>query len=209
MSKGTTILLGADDVDRDDLMRYVRLSREVDDRETQLGILAVKLKARGEAEWLKLFGAREVAPETPFKIVEANGASVSFVVTDKTGGFALKPEQETDLTALLGSKIVGEMVDDRVRLELNDKVLVQPSACDPTKQVVELVADRLKRIPAEMVAAGEVTAEQAQALFSFAKVRQLRPKLLGTLAVRARVARVRILDILGVLGPAVQRTIKA
>lgn len=209
MSKGTAILLAPGDPDREVLREYVQLSREVDDRVTKLGLLGKRLRERGEADWLKLFAQKELLPESPFKLVEKDGASVNFVVTDKTGGFTVSTEQKADLVALLGDEAVASMVEDRVLVELNDKMLKELSPSDNSTPVGELLAARIAAVPLALLADGLISTEQAEAMFAVRRVKQFKPKLLGTFAVKARKARVRIVDILGVLGSAVTRTVKA
>ena len=210
MSKGTQVILSAqskaDTQVAEALTTFVDCARQAKEIKTKSELAAGIVQNRAEETWLSLFGERCIEPDTPLKIVAPNGVSASLVVTDRTSGFSLSPEQQADLGALLGSH-VEDVVEERTFLAVDPHTLNE--RCRDGRTVADIVIPRFARTIGYLVAEKHITKEQGSALLVTVKRRVLKPGMVERLPQLARDASVRIADIIRVIGSAVVRYMKA
>lgn len=210
MSKGTEIILDptfpAHKEAEEALLEFVEAKTKAAELELKAGIASAIVKRFAEDRWLKLFTDRGVLPSSPFKLISPAGKSVSFVVTDKTEGYELKPEAGADLEALLGADLADDLVTDCDELFIDREIMDQSSPRGVKVGVV--LCSHIPAFMDWMSVQGHLTPEQAGGAFRQRCVKRLAPGLVGKLPEVARKAKVRITDVLGIIGSAVTRYLK-
>lgn len=210
-SKGTKVVLGqsAEEVELSGLLSdYVRLMAEVKKTTALAEVIAGgPLKRWVERKWLDLYGVRDDRVPTPFKFFAHDGSSVTWVVQDKTKS-VIEPGQVEDLQSLLGSGTVSSLLTEETFVAL-DPSLAGEMSRRRGLNVGEVLSDRLLKLKRELVADFWITQEQADRLFVFYRKRRLKAGFLNVLPTLARDSRVRIVDVLGVLGSMVPRFLQS
>lgn len=154
-----------------------------------------------EAAWLKLFEDAGERPESPFKVVNARGESVSFVVTDKSDGAELKGNAASDLKLLLGRE-ASSAIETNTRFELDDDVLYETTRGGWT------VGAHLSNALTIAVAYGHITQDQADRLFKSREATVIKPKFLERLPLLADRCNVQLKELLTAVGSAIVRFIR-
>lgn len=100
-----------------------------------------------------------VSPDTPMKVQNNDGNSVTFIVQDRSGQYEAKPEQLAVMGQLLGEDAVEDLTYTDVSLGLNGAVLSIPG-------VSEVVEKALERVVMKLVKEKLLTGDQADELIT-------------------------------------------
>jgi hypothetical protein len=205
MAAGTTISLSKSANDKaigKAITEFVAKTKEAKDAEKLACLAKDKIKAFAEERWLKLFDENGEQPEGPFKVINADGESVNYVVQDKSDGYALSDEQLSELEHVLGPFLSSDVAKS-TRFEIDNKVLYE-NGCFGPPLVGELLAGAIMGLIQNRC----ITPDQGARLFLVKKVNELKPGFVKRLAFNTMRRGVQIKSILDAVGSAVVRYIK-
>lgn len=100
-----------------------------------------------------------VSPDTPMKVQNSDGDSVSFIVQDRSGQYAAKPDQIAVMVQLLGEDAAADLTYTDVSLGLNGAILSIPG-------VSAAIEKSLEEAITHLVAEDMLTGDQADELIT-------------------------------------------
>lgn len=171
--KSTTWAVGDPQGDKVGLSvkELVRISGEMKALEAKKSLHSQVVSKHANASFIRDFAEAGVMPETPMKVVNADGDSVTFVVQDRGSQYALKDEQVEALEAVLGEDVVAGLVYDETTIQFNRSVMAVPG-------VSEALEAALEKAISGLVKKGVLDADAADELVEAKVKRALKP---GTL----------------------------
>lgn len=176
-SKGVTFHAGDPEGEQvaKSVHELVRLSADAKAIDAKMGVHKTNVKKFAEAEYLKTFAATQVSPDTPLKVQNNDGESVTFVVQDRCGQYKVKEEQGAALNALLGADAAAELLYEETSFKLNRDVLA-------VKGVMPVLEKALESAMKKLVKDKVLTGEQADCLLDVDVKTSFKPGTLGRLA---------------------------
>lgn len=87
--------------------------------------------------WFRDVADLGVPPETPLKVQNHDGESVSFVVQDRSAQYAVKEEQREALTQLLGADAVNDLLYEEVTFGFDRALLANPRVQEVVEAALE------------------------------------------------------------------------
>lgn len=117
------------------------------------------------------FASLGVPPDTPMVLQNTDGEKVTFVVQDRGGQYAVKPEQVEALNQLLGEDAAADLLYTEVTLSFDRTILGLPG-------VSEVVEKALEKAVGSLLKSGTLNEEQADNLITAGQKTAFKP---GTL----------------------------
>lgn len=121
----------------------VRLSGEEKALKAKMKIHKQIVEKHAEGSFVGDFSQDGVMPETPMKVVNAEGESVTYVVQDRSSQYALKEEQIDALTELLGEDSVNDIVYTEHSIGFNREVMAIPGVAEVVEKSLESAIRKL------------------------------------------------------------------
>lgn len=147
------------------------------------------------------FAALGVMPETPMKVVNGDGDSVTFVVQDRGSQYALKDEQVEALEAVLGVDATADLIYDETTIQFNRSVMAVPG-------VSEAIEAALEKAISGLVKKGVLDGDTADELVEAKVKRALKPGTLDRAASLVGNDQTRLAAFIDAMGSGCTRYIK-
>jgi hypothetical protein len=80
--------------------------------------------------------AAGVLPETPMKVTNAEGDSVTYVLADRSGQYNVKEEQKLVLNELLGADATQELLYEETSFSFNRDVMMKPGVSEAIEKAL-------------------------------------------------------------------------
>lgn len=171
--KATTWNVG--DPEQDEVSKsvkeLVRLSGEAKALTAKMSLHKQTVHKFANRQFVTQFADNGVLPETPMKVVNADGDSVTFVVQDRSGQYSIKDEQVDVMVQLLGEDATNDIVYEENTIRFDRLVM-------SIEGVAEAVEKALESAVRKLIKDGVLTEENADELIVVDSKRSLRP---GTL----------------------------
>lgn len=119
------------------LKELVSISNQMKALEAKLSIHKNIVLKNAKSNFIRDFAANGVMPQSPMKVVNADGDSCTFVVQDRSGQYGLKEDQVDSLNGLLGDDLVGELVYDETTIKFNRGVMALPGVSEVVERALE------------------------------------------------------------------------
>ena len=91
------------------------------------------------------FASLGVPPDTPMLVQNADGEKVTFVVQDRSGQYAAKPEQIEVLGQLLGEEAADELTFTETKLGFDRTVLAIPGVSEVVEKALQTAINKLTK----------------------------------------------------------------
>lgn len=179
----------------------VRISGEMKALESKKSLHAQVVAKHASTSFIRDFSEAGVMPETPMKVVNADGDSVTYVVQDRGSQYALKDEQIEAMEAVLGEDVVESIVYDETTIKFNRDVMALPG-------VSEAIEAALEKAVAAMLKKGTLSGEQADELIEADVKRALKPGTLARAATLVGNDQTRLAQFIDAMGSGCTRYVK-
>lgn len=176
--KATTWVAGSSDEDKkisDSIKELVKINAESKALDAKKMVHVTAVSKYAERNFISDFCDAGVMPDTPMKVVNADGDSVTYVVQDRSGQYDLKEEQIMALNAILGEETTQSLLYTEHKFSFNRVVMAIPGVAE----VVEKALDNaLKKLVRDEV----IDAETADTLVEASEKTAFKPKMLDRAA---------------------------
>jgi hypothetical protein len=184
--------------------------------ESLVGAAKGTLNSFVESAFAQLYASLGASPETPIKVTNYLGDSLTYIVQDKTAQNPLSPEQVEMITTLVGPEYAKEMIVDVVEFMFNTDTMREPAGFVATGLSAEETAalPKVQDIVGEIVSKAisedaRLTDEQKSTLLSAKHKTLLRRSTLSRLAEITGGSAARIEELYEAFGSAVVRYLSA
>lgn len=163
--------------------------------EAKMGLAKTMVKNHATEKFIAAYVEAGAMPDSPMRVVNADGESVAFVAQDRSSQYAVKPEQMTALNELLGEDAADGLVYEEVSFGLNREILALPGVQEVVEKALE---GALKKLTS-----GEkpiLNAEQAEMLLDVKLQTSFKPKMLDRLVLICGKCVNRVQQLLGAMG---------
>lgn len=202
--KSTTWAVGDPEGDKvgKAVKELVRISGEMKALESKKSLHAQVVAKHAGTSFIRDFADNGVMPETPMKVVNADGDSVTYVVQDRGSQYALKDEQIEALEDVLGVDVVEGLVYNETTIKFNRDVMALPG-------VSEAIEAALEKAVVVMLKKGTLSEEQADELVEADVKRALKPGTLARAATLVGNDQTRLAAFIDAMGSGCTRYVKA
>lgn len=181
-SKETAWLVGSDqntEVLAEAIVEVNTCQREAKALEARASMFKSMLKTYCEDQWTTYMATTGVSPQTPMKVINRQGQSVTFVVQDRATGYVVKPEVEEALSDILGPGAVEDIVFEQTTFSFDPIVMAAPAIDGSLVQ--DVVGEALTGLLETLVQEGKITQVQADGLLTANTIKTFKPGLLTRL----------------------------
>lgn len=195
VKKATSWLVGDPEGDKvaKSVKELVRISNEVKAKKSQMAIHTGVVSKYAKSAFVEHFAENGVMPETPMKVVNADGDSVTYIVQDRSGQYNLKQEQIEAMNQILGEDVVDDLLYNEVTFSLNREVMAIPG-------VTEAVDKALSTAVRKLVKDEVIDGDQADELVDVSEKLAFKPKMLQRAATLTGNDKTRLLQFLNAMG---------
>lgn len=155
-----------------------KLSSKMKEVKAQMDLPKQVVYDFASTNFIESFTSNGVLPETPMKVVNGKGESVTFVVQDRSSQYTIKDDQYEMLEEVLGEDAAEDVVYTETTIQFNRDVL----AVEGVSEVVEKALESAMR---KIVKMDLVSEEVAEELIQVNEKRALKP---GTITRAAEVS---------------------
>lgn len=124
------------------ITEFIANKRAESEAKTQKKRQADQLAAYSEGQFVAEFAAKGVSPETPMKLTNSKGESVTYVVQDKTATANITEEQVQAVEAILGEDGASKVILRQNVFSLNPEVLT-PEKLEPVGAAISEALGKL------------------------------------------------------------------
>ncbi len=195
-----------------DITEFNRLSAEAKALKTKLEAVKGRIEAHADQTlipWWALFGE---LPEAPIKITcPFSGQSISYVVQDRTAGYAPSVEQVADLVAVFDAGFEPFLVDSTTYSFDADVLALRATDPETGKRstIQAMISRRIGTMLKILVQDGELRLDQAESLLTVETRRTFEPGFLARLPELVGRDAGRLARAVAAMGSAVVRFVKA
>jgi hypothetical protein len=172
--KSTTWFAGSSTEDQkisDSIKELAKINADSKALEAKKRVHAAVVLGYAERNFISDFSDQGVLPDTPMKVVNADGDSVTYVVQDRSGQYALKPEQIEALKAVLGEEVAESLIYTEHQFSFSRSVMAIPGVAEAVEKALE---SAIKKLVRDQV----IDAEAADALIELNEKTALKPNTL-------------------------------
>ena len=220
-----------------DITEFLKLQAEKKALEGRAAIFKSRLTREANERLVAHLVNTGTLPSTPTRLVNGSGESVTYVVQDRTGSKTIDDTTLGLLEDLLGPEVAHGLVADEGEFSLNRDIMSKSGVAEVVEQTLDrafsgikfsdkearlvkkAVAALEKAIPSEklgqvqsalfgVVSTGQIGQDDVNALFSYKRVRHLRPTVIATMSQVCGGVREKIVEFLDIIGGACVRYIK-
>jgi hypothetical protein len=166
--KSTTWVAGSTPEDQkvsDSIKMLASINAESKALEAKKRVHAALVVGYAERNFISDFSDMGVLPDTPMKVVNADGDSVTYVVQDRSGQYDLKPEQIEALTQILGEDVVENLLYTEHKFSFNREIMAIPGVAEAVEKALmsalkKLVSSKVidEEAAGQLIEANEKTA---------------------------------------------------
>lgn len=146
----------------------IKLERERKTLETKAGVFKKQLRTYANGHYVDHVVETGVQPQSPLKVVNSKGESVTFVVQDRGHLTKVKDPQLAAITELIGEEGAAAVVYDGGDFVFNPDVLCLPGVQDAVGEAVGAAI-------AKLVEDGKLTQDQGDNVLTYEKERRFKP----------------------------------
>lgn len=186
---------------------FVQLEAKKKAIDAQMGIFKTILKNAGEENYLRDFSTLGVPPETPMKLVNEEGESVTYVVTDRCASTKVSDEQVEEIVAMFGEDGAKEIVFEQSTFKFDPVLMAIPGVQD----VIEAaLGEAVARLTSPREVDGKelpplLTEQMAENLIECDQIRAFKPQTIKRMAEICGRSVTRMKDLLSAMGSACVR----
>ena len=188
-----------------DLIRYQGERKAI---ETKENIQKGRLKSYAEDRYAESFAMNGVEPDGTMMLSNEDGQTVTFVVQDRSAGYAIKDDVLEAVEQVLGPDGAAAIIYEQTVFGFDTVVMSQKTKDDTGREVQEVLGERLMALLDDMRVEGILDQEQVDALLTAKNIRAFRPGTLPQLAEIAGRNIPRLKLLLQAMGGAIVRYIK-
>lgn len=107
------------------------------------------VKKYAEGQYIQNYADREVPPDSPMYVQNADGEKVTYVVQDRSGQYQVKDTQQDALRDLLGADAAENLLYQESTISFNRDVLAHPGVQEAVEKALESALKKLD-IPDEL-----------------------------------------------------------
>lgn len=121
----------------------VKIADEQKAIDTRTGIHKRAVQTYADEIFSREFAARGVMPDTPMKIVNDDGASVTYVVQDRSGQYGISDAQMAQLVGIVGQEKAENMTHSEMTIKFNRDVMALPGVSRFVERCLEAAIKRM------------------------------------------------------------------
>ena len=121
----------------------VKIADEQKAIDTRTGIHKRAVQTYADEIFSREFAAHGVMPDTPMKIVNDDGASVTYVVQDRSGQYGISDAQMAQLVGIVGQEKAESMTHSEMTIKFNRDVMALPGVSRFVERCLEAGIKRM------------------------------------------------------------------
>lgn len=143
--KNTTWSVGDPEGDKvgKSVKELVRISGEMKALNSKMGVHKQIVAKYADQSFVRDFADLGVMPDTPMKVVNTDGDTVTYVVQDRGGQHKLKDDQIETLEQVLGEDVVEDLLYTETTIKFNRSVMALPGVSEAVEKALESAIKRM------------------------------------------------------------------
>ena len=145
---GRTWVVGTDEEKKkvaDAVGELVKISSEMKALKSKENIFKGVVSKYAEDCFISDFADVGVRPDTPMKVANSEGSSVSYVVQDRGGQYNLKDDQIEALSEILGPDAAQDLLYTETTIQFSRHIMAIPGVADEVERALESAVKRLMK----------------------------------------------------------------
>lgn len=182
-----------------------KLQKESKSVEAKMAIHKQVVKKHAERNYINDYAANGISPDTPMTVQNQDGEKCTYVVQDRSGQYAIKPDQCDALRELLGADATENLLYEETAYSFNRDVMAIPGVMEVVEKALE---SAVKKLTDTKDGKSILTPDQAELLLGAESKQALRPGTLDRLSLICGRDSTRITQFLEIIGSNVTRYVK-
>lgn len=125
------------------IKELVKIDAEMKALEAKAGIHKQVVQKFAHDRFVDDFASAGVLPDTPMRVVNSDGDTVTYVVQDRSGQYQVKDTQIEDLKNILGADVVPSLIYTETTFSFNRDVMAIPGVSEVVEKALEAAIKKL------------------------------------------------------------------